>query len=94
MHCHPGTLPQYRGSTTFYYEILQKRFPSVSCIILDESIDTGPILAIKTFPIPFRTDNVDTLYEPCIRANLLCDVIYNIGISLDPKSILQTKNFA
>ena len=24
MHCHPGTLPQYIGSTTFYYEILKK----------------------------------------------------------------------
>ncbi len=64
----------------------------MSCFILDEFIDTGPILAIKSFLIPFKTDNVDTLYEPCIRANLLCDVIYNIGISLDPKPILQTNN--
>ena len=24
IHVHPGKLPQYKGSTTFYYEILEK----------------------------------------------------------------------
>tara|TARA_B100000214_G_scaffold358841_1_gene319696 strand:- start:105 stop:728 length:624 start_codon:yes stop_codon:yes gene_type:complete len=92
IHCHAGLLPKYRGSTTFYYEILNKQFPSVSCILLDKKIDTGPIIDIKSFPIPFKTDNIDTLYEPCIRANLLCDVIFNSGISLNLKSKVQTLN--
>ncbi len=37
IHCHAGTLPKFRGSTTFYYEILSKSLPSVSCIFLDEN---------------------------------------------------------
>ena len=88
VHCHAGNLPQFRGSTTFYYEILNNRFPTVSCILLDEKIDTGPILSKKSFPIPFKKDNIDLLYEPSIRANLLCDVLLSCGISLDlkPKS--------
>ena len=85
IHCHAGALPRFKGSTTFYYEILSKNQPSVSCIILDETIDTGPILAIKSFPIPFKTDNIDSLYEPSIRANLLCDVLFKSGISLNLK---------
>ncbi len=92
IHCHAGSLPKYRGSTTFYYEILNKQSPSVSCILLDKKIDTGPIIDIKSFPLPFKTDNIDTLYEPCIRANLLCDVIFNSGISLNLKSKVQTCN--
>ena len=89
IHCHAGTLPEFRGSTTFYYEILSKRFPSVSCILLDKTIDTGPILSIKSFPIPFKKDNIDLLYEPSIRANLLCDVLLNCGISLNLKAKVQ-----
>ena len=36
-----------------------------------------------------KADNIYTLYEPSIRANLLCDVIYNSGISLNLKSKVQ-----
>ena len=86
IHCHAGTLPKYRGSTTFYYEILDNEFPSVSCILLDKTIDTGPILSMKSFPLPFKTDNIDTLYEPSIRANLLCDVIFDSGLTLKLQS--------
>ena len=92
IHCHAGTLPRFRGSTTFYYEILSKRLPSVSCILLDSTIDTGSILSIKSFPIPSKKDNIDTLYEPSIRANLLCDVLFNIGDTLDIKAKSQLNN--
>ena len=67
--------------------------PTGSCILLNKRIDAGPILALKSFPIPFKTDNVDTLYEPSIRANLLCDVIFKSGISLNlkPKEQINQK---
>ena len=86
LHCHAGSLPKFRGSTTFYYEILSKNLPTVSCILLNKRIDTGPILALKSFPIPFKTDDVDNLYEPSIRANLLCDVLLNSDINLNLNS--------
>jgi len=74
LHIHPGRLPAFRGSTTIYYQILAESQCGVSAIILDEKIDTGPIIASENYPLPQNID-LDYEYDPMIRADLLIKVI-------------------
>lgn len=75
LHMHAGWLPEYRGSTTIYYSLLNGESPGVSAIFLDVGIDTGPILKRQTYPIPPAWMDVDLIYDGAIRANLLCQVM-------------------
>lgn len=71
IHCHSGWLPDYRGSTTIYYSILQERGCAVTAFLLDDGIDTGPILARRRYPPPPRGIDIDSLYDNALRADLL-----------------------
>ena len=73
LHIHSGWLPDYRGSTTLYYQVLDQQQCAASAIFLDEKIDTGPILLKKTYPLPPKNIDVDYLYDNAIRADLLVD---------------------
>ena len=75
LHIHAGWLPEYRGSTTVYYSILNMERPSVSAIYLDDKIDTGPILKRQSYQAPPSWMDVDLVYDGSIRADLLCQII-------------------
>lgn len=75
LHVHSGWLPEYRGSTTLYYQIIEQGGCAASALLLDEQIDTGPILARKHYPLPPPGTDVDYLYDNMIRADLLVTVL-------------------
>lgn len=75
LHIHAGWLPEFRGSTTIYYEMLARRACSASALLLTEGIDEGPVIARKRFAPPPGNLDIDYLYDPAIRADLLCDVL-------------------
>jgi methionyl-tRNA formyltransferase len=75
LHLHSGWLPDYRGSTTIYYAMLRGEEPGVTALILDRSIDTGPIVARRRYPKPRPGLDIDRLYDPAIRADLLVRVM-------------------
>jgi methionyl-tRNA formyltransferase len=75
LHVHSGWLPVYRGSTTVYYSLLEEQRCAASAILLDTRIDTGPVLARKSYPAPPRGTDIDLRYDTGIRADLLLDVI-------------------
>tara|TARA_B100000029_G_scaffold159498_1_gene155165 strand:+ start:327 stop:1049 length:723 start_codon:yes stop_codon:yes gene_type:complete len=75
LHLHAGLLPNYKGSTTVYYSWLQEKRCSVSAILLDHNIDTGPIIATETYPPPEKGVDVDIVYDNCLRANLMVKVL-------------------
>ncbi|PKO46934.1 MAG: hypothetical protein CVU29_04310 [Betaproteobacteria bacterium HGW-Betaproteobacteria-22] len=77
LHMHSGWLPQYRGSTTLYYALLNKDSPGVTALLLDRTIDTGPVIAQKHYPAPSFDLDIDRVYDSAIRANLLVEVIRN-----------------
>ncbi len=77
LHIHSGWLPEYRGSTTVYYSLLEEQRCAASAILLDKQIDTGPVLARKHYPAPPRGTDIDTGYDPAIRADLLLEVLQN-----------------
>jgi adenylylsulfate kinase-like enzyme len=81
LHIHSGWLPEYRGSTTLYYQVIDENICAASAILLDEKIDTGGIVARKRYAIPLKGIDVDYLYDNTIRADLL---IQTLNQWLDP----------
>lgn len=75
IHVHAGILPQYRGSTTAYYSFLQEKEFGATAIFLSEGIDEGEIITQATFPVPEEMVNVDYIYEPYIRSQVLMKAI-------------------
>ena len=88
LHVHSGWLPDYRGSTTLYYQVIEQGVCAASALLLDERIDTGPILARKPYPLPPPGMDVDYLYDNMIRADLLVTVLaqWRAGIPWSPIS--------
>jgi methionyl-tRNA formyltransferase len=86
LHIHSGWLPDYRGSTTIYYALLHGEDPGVTALVLDRNIDTGPIVARRRYPKPPAGLDIDRIYDPAIRADLLVRVMsdYAKGGSLPP----------
>ena len=74
LHVHGGYVPDYRGSTTFYYSILKERMMGASAIWMDKGIDTGPVLARRRYPAPNDID-IDYIADPLVRADLLAEVL-------------------
>jgi methionyl-tRNA formyltransferase len=96
LHMHAGWLPQYRGSTTMYYALLEGEQPAVSAIILEQEIDTGPVLARKHYPRPPGHMDLDRVYDAAIRADLLARVLGDYAQSgvLAPAAVSGQPRFA
>jgi len=71
IHVHSGILPQYRGSTTVYYSLLQEGTCGASAIIMTPKLDDGNVIAEARFPMPPKNVNIDYIYDPYIRAQVL-----------------------
>lgn len=81
LHMHSGWLPDYRGSTTLYYALLNGDAPAVSALLLDKHIDTGPVVARRQYPVPPAHIDVDSVYDAAIRADLLARVLQQYATS-------------
>ena len=75
LHMHSGWLPEYRGSTTLYYALLDGELPAVTALFLDRTIDTGPVVAKRHYPKPPFHMDLDQVYDSAIRADLLVQVM-------------------
>ena len=49
VHFHPGIVPNYRGSTCFYYSILNDDECGVTAFIMKEGLDVGDVICKKSF---------------------------------------------
>lgn len=78
LHMHPGKLPEQRGSTTIYYSILEGKSCSVSALLLDKEIDSGPVVAINSYSIPTANVDVDVIYDCAVRADTLVKVLRHL----------------
>lgn len=93
LHIHSGWLPDYRGSTTLYYQIIDQNTCAASAIFLDKKIDTGSIVARKYYPLPMPGMDVDYLYDNMIRADLLVEVLKHRKMAVEQwKVTLQTQD--
>ena len=52
LHCHPGKLPEFKGSCTIYYSILEKSNIYATVFEINDKIDKGRIFYNKKYQIP------------------------------------------
>jgi len=83
IHLHPGLVPKYRGSTCFYYSLINEGNCSVTAFFMDKKLDTGDIILQKTFPKPNHIF-IDEIYDSHIRSETLIELLN--------KKILESKN--
>ena len=90
IHCHPGIVPFYRGSTCFYYSIINDDNCGVTAYVMDEKLDAGKIIHQKTFPKPSHIF-IDNVFDADIRSNTMIDVLKN-GLLLKENFLKQNIN--
>lgn len=79
LHVHGGYLPDYKGSTTFYYSLLEENKMGASSIFLDSGLDTGPIVNRLKFPPPKTREDIDYAEDDRIRAITLTNALQRIS---------------
>ncbi len=75
LHVHPGRVPDFRGSTTLYYSILEEDRCGASAFFFDRNIDTGDLIMIKEYSRPDDGTLIDYIYDPYVRADLLIEAV-------------------
>ncbi|MGG7147238.1 adenylyl-sulfate kinase [Clostridium butyricum] len=91
LHIHPGIIPKYRGSTCFYYSMIEEGKVGATALFLNDKIDQGEIIKQKEYEIPMNID-IDNIFDPYIRSELLYDVISEYINNSTIKSISQNVN--
>jgi methionyl-tRNA formyltransferase len=71
LHIHGGYLPDYKGSTTNYYSLINENMMGASSIFITKEIDCGPVLLRKKFLPPKERTEIDHVYDSEIRAKVL-----------------------
>ena len=72
LNLHPSLLPRYRGIYPWLWQFYhQEPEGGFTVHLLDEGLDTGPILAQRAFPIPFG-----------VTASALFDQVLDLGAQL------------
>ena len=71
LHAHSGWLPEYRGSTTIYYSLINNASCGVSIIKLASGLDRGAIIERRNYPPPSAGIDIDLVYDSAIRADLM-----------------------
>lgn len=75
IHCHPGLLPKYRGSTVMYYSLILDKEIFVSIFKISEKIDNGRLLYTKKFNAPGVLSKIEREFDNKIRSNALVSFI-------------------
>lgn len=78
IHVHPGTLPRYRGSTCFYYQLIEEGRCAATAFVMDTGLDTGAVLAHQTF-VPPAGEDLDEIFDPWMRSQVLVDAVGALG---------------
>ena len=92
VHVHGGYLPDFKGSTTFYFSILAEKKIGASSIVLNTEIDQGDILVRQKFN-PVSGINIDYILDPLARANVLINTLRKISSQKSEDIVLkQNKN--
>ena len=78
IHCHPGLLPKYRGSTVIYYSLIEDKKINVSLFKLTKKIDQGEVLYTKNFKIPNKIISIEKNYDDKIRSKTLISFLLSV----------------
>ena len=81
VNIHPSYLPDLRGADPIPGAILHRRDSGVSCHLMDDGVDTGPIIAQRKIPFSESLD-AGLLYQLCFRLEPeIFEAAFQIGFS-------------
>ena len=78
VNVHPSLLPKYRGPSPVATAILEgEAYTGATIMLMDEGMDTGPVLANRSVPIHAREDTTESLTPSLFQlgAELLKEVL-------------------
>ena len=75
LHVHGGYLPDYKGSTTNYYSLMNENLMGASSLFLNKEIDCGAVLLRRKIPPPEDRSEIDHIYDSEIRSKVLIETI-------------------
>ena len=78
IHCHPGLLPKYQGSTVIYYSLIEDKKINVSLFRLSKKIDQGEVLYTQNFKIPNKIISIEKNYDDKIRSTTLTSFLLSV----------------
>ena len=88
LHVHGGYLPNFRGSTTFYFSILTEGLIGASSIILNPEIDQGDVIVRRKFK-PVSGIDIDYVLDPLVRANVLISTLHKLSSQQSKYTVLR-----
>ena len=71
IHCHPGLLPKYKGSTVMYYSLILDSEIFVSIFKISKEIDSGKLLFTKKVKPPKIISKIENEFDCKIRSKTL-----------------------
>ena len=77
LHAHGGFLPDYKGSTTNYFSLLDDDSLGASTLFLNEQIDSGEVLHRKKFKLEKGRKEIDHVYDSAARCKVLVETLKN-----------------
>lgn len=75
LHVHGGFLPDFKGSTTQYYHLLEEGSLGASSLFLTAKIDSGPVISRRRFPAPSDRSEIDHRFDNAARARVLVETL-------------------
>jgi hypothetical protein len=102
IHVHPGKLPEYRGSTCFYYSLLDNMSLASTAFFMSSRLDDGIDLHCTKFSVNLQiTENMplffDYILDPWIRAvtlrKVLGDYLRGQCKPMDKKPTLSNRTY-
>ena len=75
LHIHGGYIPDYKGSTTNYYSVIEDDSLGASSIFLTEEIDGGPLFIRKKFSANIDKQLIDHIFDTAARAKVLINTL-------------------
>ena len=79
LHVHPGKLPNFKGSTPYYYEILKDNKITFTSLFMSHKLDQGKIIISKSFNIKklkkYDKSVLDDILDPHLRSLVLIETL-------------------
>ncbi len=76
IHCHPGLIPNYRGSTVIYYSLLNENKTYSTIFKMTKKIDKGNILFIKKNRYPKNLYDIEKNYDHIVRSKSIAEFLF------------------
>ena len=89
LNIHPGRIPEYKGAMAYFWAVKNNaKTAGVSVHWMDEGIDTGPLIARKSFKIKQKTTQDKVLIKTALVGSaLLKRVGKKLARGTEPKTI-------